>query len=140
MDGSIRLLDYERNVMLQEVRRGTEPERRLRAHILLLLDNGWEWSVIVAVLFTSTSTINRWRQRYLAGGMAAVLKSPRSRRPRWRWVMSLVIHWVTVQSPRDFGFYRSRWTCSTVVALLQEDHHLSGEAVRSVRDRGPGTN
>jgi hypothetical protein len=33
MDGIIRLLDYERNVMLQEVRRGTDPERRLRAPV-----------------------------------------------------------------------------------------------------------
>jgi transposase len=132
MDGSIRLLDYERNVMLQEVRRGTDPERRLRAHILLLLDSGWEWNLIVAVLFTSTSTINRWRQRYRAGGLTAVLTSAHSRKPRWHWVMGLVIQWVTVQSPRDFGFCRSRWTCSTVVALLREDHHLcvSRETVR----------
>jgi transposase len=132
MDGSIRLLAHERNALLQEVRRGTDPERRLRAHLLVLLNDGWAWNVIVGVLFTSTSTINRWRQRYLAGGLTAVLESARPRRPRCHWLIGLVIHWVTVQSPRDFGFYRSRWTCGTVVALLEEDYSVrtSRETVR----------
>lgn len=132
MDGSIRLSAHERNVLLQEVRRGTDPERRLRAHILVLLNDGFDWNTILAVLFTSTSTINRWRQRYLAGGLSAVLESKCSRRPRWHWVIALVIQWVTVKSPRDFGFYRSRWTCGTVVALLKEDYGVrtSRETVR----------
>jgi putative transposase len=132
MDGSIRLSVQERNVLLQEVRRGTDPERRLRAHILVLLNDGFEWTTILAVLFTSTSTINRWRQRYLAGGLTAVLESARPRRARWHWLMGLVVQWVTVRSPRDFGFYRSRWTCGTVVALLAEDYDVrtSRETVR----------
>jgi len=132
MDGSIQLLAHERNALLTEVRRGSDPERRLRAHVLLLLDDGWSWNVIVGVLFTSTSTVNRWRCRYLAGGLTAVLQPTRSRRPRWQWWSVLVIHWVTLRSPRDFGFYRSRWTCGTVVALLREDHgvQISRETVR----------
>ena len=132
MDGSIRLSAHERNVFLREVRRGTNPERRLRAHILLLLDRGVAWNLIVAVLFTSSSTINRWRQRYLTGGLEAVLEGARPRRPRWQWVIALVIQWVTLKAPRDFGFYRSRWTCGTVVALLAEDYdvHTSRETVR----------
>jgi hypothetical protein len=40
MDGSIQLSVHERNVLLQEMRRGTDPERRLRAHLLLLLADG----------------------------------------------------------------------------------------------------
>lgn len=139
MDGSIRLLAHERNALLKEVRRGTDPERRLRAHVLLLLDDSWSWNVIVGVLFTSTSTVNRWRQRYLAGGLTAVLEPPRSRRLRWEWWIVLAIHWVTLQSPRAFGFYRSRWTCGTVVALLREDHgvRVSRETVRRwLHDQG----
>jgi putative transposase len=132
MDGSIRLSAQERNVLLEEVRRGTDPGIRLRAHILVLLNDGIPWNTIIAVLFTSTTTINRWRQRYLAGGLAAVLESKRSRRPRWHWVIALVIQWVTMKSPRDFGFYRSRWTCGTIVALLEDDYDVrtSREAVR----------
>ena len=70
------------------------------------------------MLFTSSSTINRWRLRYRAGGLAAVLQAPR-RQQSWRpWWIALILRWVTLQSPRDFGFYRSRWTCGTIVALL----------------------
>ena len=132
MDGSIRIPTRERNVLLSEVRQGSDPERRLRAHLLLLLDDGWPWNVIVAVLFTSTSTINRWRRRYLVGGLPAVLESKHAGRCRWQWWVAVMIQWVTLRSPRDFGFYRSRWTCGTVVALLAEDYgvHQSRETVR----------
>jgi transposase len=131
MDGSIVLSTPERNVLLNEVRRSSDPQRRLRAHVLLLLHDGWSWNVIVHVLFTSTSTINRWRHRYLTGGLAAVLEPKRP--PRWQaWWLALVLQWVTLQSPRDFGFYRSRWTCATVVVLLGEhcDVWISRETVR----------
>jgi hypothetical protein len=40
MGGSIRLPAAERKALLQEVRRGTDPQRRLRAHLLLLLGDG----------------------------------------------------------------------------------------------------
>src|SRR5262249_30956607 len=132
MDGSIRLYAHERKILLEEVRRGIDPDKRLRAHVLLLLNDGFSWSVIVSVLFTSTSTINRWRQRYLTGGLPAVLPPAASRRPWSQWWIALVIHWVTERSPRDFGFYRSRWTCATVVALLKDDHTMvvSRETVR----------
>jgi putative transposase len=121
MDGSIQLLEQDRNVLLDCLRRGRDPDQRLRAHVVLLLADGWTWATIAAVLFTSTSTINRWRQRYLAEGLDAVLHAARSRRRCWRhWWVALVIRWVTTQTPRDFGFVRSRWTCATVVLLLRE--------------------
>jgi len=75
MDGSIQLSVGERKTLLQEVRRGRDPERRLRAHILVLLGDGWAWALIVRMLFTSASTINRWRQRYL---YALLAHCPRS--------------------------------------------------------------
>jgi len=132
MDGSIRLSPQERKTLLHEVRRGTDPQRRLRAHILVLLHEGLPWSLIVTVLFTSTSTINRWRQRYVAGGLSAILDSAHIQQPRCQWVIALVIGWVTLKSPQDFGFFRSRWTCSTIVALLEEDYGVctSQETVR----------
>jgi transposase len=46
--------------------------------------------------------------------------------------MALVIRWVTMRTPRDFDFVRSRWTCATVVVLLKEEHgvRVSRETVR----------
>lgn len=125
MDGSIRLQAKERKVLLERVRRGANPEERLRAHLLLLLADGWQWNVIVAVLFTSSSTINRWRQRFRTGGLADVFDVARPAPSRLsRWWITVVLQWVTTRSPTDFGFVRSRWTCATIVVLLREDHGL----------------
>jgi transposase len=105
--------------LLQLYRRGTDPEVARRAHIILLVADGLPWSLITAVLFTSTSTIARWQQRYQAGGLEALTGRPPGRRPWFsgHWA-GVVIRWVTECSPRDFGFLRSRWTCATVAWLL----------------------
>lgn len=134
MDGSIRLRAKERKTLLGVVKTASTHEQRLRAHLLLLLDDGWAWTTITAVLFTSSSTINRWRRRFANGGLAAVLDAP-GRRPSFRWGafwIGLVFRWVTTMTPGDFGFYRTRWTCGTVVMLLQEDYGVKAgrETVR----------
>ena len=49
------LLDYYRCPYHQ-------PELRLRAHILLLLADGYAWATIAAVLYCSTRTIARWKR------------------------------------------------------------------------------
>jgi putative transposase len=130
MDGSIRLRPAERKALLEERRRGTDPDCRLRAHILLLLDDGHSWVLIAAVLFTSSSTINRWRRRYLGGGLDAVLARPA--RHRVGWWPALVVRMVITLTPGDFGFIRSRWTCEAVAVVLAEEHRLdvSRETVR----------
>ena len=89
MDGSIRLSAPDRKALLVVYRRGTEPEPRLRAHILLLLDDGVAWTVIATVLFTSTATINRWRRRYLKEGVPGITGrragGPTSASGGWGW-------------------------------------------------------
>ena len=130
MENSIRLRTAERKAALQVLRRATDPELRLRAHILLLLDAGRPWALIVAVLFTSTATVNRWRTRYLRGGLDAVLARPRPRARLW-WV-ALIVGWVTARTPAEFGFVRSRWTCEAVALVLREDWRVAAgrETVR----------
>jgi transposase len=118
MDGSIHLSPAERNTLLAIVRRGTDPDRRLRAHILLLLNAGEPWSVIVAVLFTSTATVNRWRRRFQRDGLEAVIGPSRRRSPWWTTVIA---YWVTRLTPADFGFVRSRWTCEAIAIVLREE-------------------
>ena len=122
MIGSIRLRPAERKALTAEFRQATTADRRLRAHILLLLDDGHSWALIAAVLFTSSSTINRWRRRYLGGGLDAVLARPaRGRRNGWR---ALVVRMVLTLTPGDFGFVRSRWTCEAVAVVLEEEYRL----------------
>jgi putative transposase len=133
MSGSISLRPRDRKALVDLYRRASDPQAHLRAHILLLLDAGYSWAVIAAVLFTSTSTINRWRGRFLAGGLNAVVAARRPRTSVWSaWWAALVIQWVTLRTPTDFGFVRSRWTCATVALLLCEGHgvRVSRETVR----------
>jgi transposase len=133
MDGSIRLSATDRKSALREFRTTTDPALRLRLHIVLLLDDGHCWATIAAVLFTSAHTINRWRRRFHAGGLAAVRGSRHSGRRRWEslWV-ALVVRWVTLRGPTEFGFVRSRWSCATVAILLRErwEVSVSRETVR----------
>jgi transposase len=133
MNSTIVLSADERKALLQLYRRGTDPEVARRAHIILLVADGLPWSLITAVLFTSTSTIARWQQRYQAGGLEALTGRPPGRRPWFsgHWA-GVVIRWVTECSPRDFGFLRSRWTCAVAALLLWSCFHLavSRETVR----------
>ena len=133
MSGSISLCTRDRNALLDLYRRTNDPQVRLRAHILLLLAEGYAWTLIAAVLFTSVSTINRWQQRFRAGGLEAVVGPRPPRASAWSaWWVALVIQWVTLRSPTDFGFVRSRWSCATAVVLLRQDYRVrvSRETVR----------
>jgi transposase len=133
MNSTISLSADERKALLDLYRHGTDPQVSRRAHILLLLDGGFPWGAIAAVLFTSPSTIARWQQRFAAGGVAALAGRPPGRRPwfGWHWA-GVAVRWVLERSPRDFGFLRSRWTCAAVAVLLWSCFHLavSRETVR----------
>jgi putative transposase len=132
MDGSIVLDGSQRKRLLQLYRKEPDPQVRLRAHILLLLSEGYAWAVIAAVLFCSTATIARWKDRFEHGGVNALLERNRGRRSLLiGWAMMLV-WWVKTMSPRDFGYCRSRWCCATLAVVLWDVHRVkvSDETVR----------
>jgi len=130
MTVSISLRSDERNALLRHYRHATRPGWRLRAHVLLLLADGWTWATIAALLYTSSSTIARWQARFLEGGLAAVFEAgpPRRCSP---WV-AVIVRWVLELAPADKGFARSRWSCEAVALVLAEDHRVqaSPETVR----------
>jgi putative transposase len=130
---SIQLHGDDRNALLDHYRRDPDPQVRLRAHILLLLADGYAWATIAAVLFTSPDTIARWKRRFERGGVQEVLGRPRGRKrsAAWAWA-ALVVVWVLARRPGEFGFARSRWSCEAVAVLLRDDHAtpVSRETVR----------
>jgi len=130
---SIRLSPDDRNALLGYYRRDPDPQVRQRAHILLLLAQGYGWAMIAAVLFTSPDTIARWKRRFEQAGVAGVLGRPRGRKQSaaWCWAAA-VVAWVLTRRPAEFGFARSRWCCEAVAAALWEDHRVraSRETVR----------
>jgi putative transposase len=133
MSCTISLAAHERKALLDLYRHSPDPAVAHRAHLLLLLADGFAWGTITAVLFTSPSTIARWQQRYQEGGLEALFGRPPGRRPWFCGLWArLAVRWVTERSPRDFGFLRSRWTCATVVVLFLSYYQLavSRETVR----------
>lgn len=122
---SIHLCDAERRQLLDRYRRSADPEARLRAHILLLLDAGHPWATISAVLFCSVSTIHRWKRRFEAEGVDAVVGHHRGRRRSGIHIWAtLVVRWVLTFSPTDFRFARSRWNCEAAAVVLREDFRV----------------
>jgi putative transposase len=130
---SITLHAEERKALLDHLRKQPDPQRRLRAHIILLLADGYTWTLIGAVLFCSSRTIARWKDRFEQGRVEALLGLPKGAPARLqaRW-LALVLGWLTTLSPRNFGFFRSRWSCELVALLLWQIHevNVSRETVR----------
>jgi putative transposase len=122
---SICLTSAERQDLLGRYRWSADPEVRLRAHILLLLDAGHPWATVGAVLFCSVSTISRWKRRFEAEGVDAVLGRPRGRRRSGVHVWAaLVVRWVLSFSPTEFRFARSRWSCEAAAVVLRDDFQV----------------
>jgi transposase len=121
----IHLTPSDREALLGHYRRAADPGVRLRAHIVLLLDAEHPWATISAVLFCSLDTISRWKRRFEAEGVHAVLGRPRGRRRSCAQVWaSLVVRWVLTLSPSEFRFARSRWSCEAAAVVLREDYRV----------------
>ena len=129
MDGSIRLSKQERNAFLRKYRTCNDRSSR-RAHILLLLDDGYSWRTIRQIAYASNDLI-----------AAAIRELRSSRNEREKdplpsskatpdWSVALA-DWLK-KTPRDFGYFRSRWSCETLAEVLawEKGVRVSGETMR----------
>jgi putative transposase len=132
MDGSIRLSEAERKTVLGIYRGGPDVCRARRAHILLLLERGYSYRQIMGINFCSSDLIRSVKHGFLAGGWEAALTEPHEERPTIPYWQVVVAGWLLERTPRDFGYFRSRWSCELLADLLREQHQirLSGESVR----------
>lgn len=124
MDGSVSLTAKERKVLIRQFREGIAPEA-LRALILLLAAQGGTYLVITALLGVSSRTIAASKQRWASGGVAA-LETARPARTKLlaAWLVTITT-WVMEKTPRDFGMYRSRWSCATIAIVLVEEEGVT---------------
>ena len=135
----LSLTTTQHDELLRIYRKDPEPELPFRSHLILLLAGGYTWDTIEAMLFCSSRTLDRWRKRFEAEGVEGLTGRKRGRpfRLGLGWV-ALLVTWVTTQTPRDFGFLRSRWSCALLALLLREREGVtaSRETVRRRLHRG----
>lgn len=133
MEGSVSRGPAGRKRLMEMYRKHPNPAVRQRAHMVLLLGDGWTWSEVESALYCSRRTMARWKERFERGGVEALAGRPRGRRsPYGAWLVTLVATWVTTKFPRDFGFVRSRWTCECLAVLVLQfgSVRVSRETVR----------
>jgi putative transposase len=128
MDGSIRFSDEERKTLLQAYRGASIARRAL---VLLLLADGWSYRGIGEAAFASPTMIRAVKKSFAAGGVARVLGAEERPFAVAYWLI-VVMRWLLGNTPRDFGFFRSRWSCALLAMLLweREGIRLSAETVR----------
>jgi transposase len=130
MDGSIQLAAEERKVLLRVYRSGDARMAR-RAHVLLLLDDGFSYRQVRAVLFASNDLLADCVRRFREGGIYETLEGEATPRPDQDWLPTIE-DWLRTATPQDFGYFRQRWTCEMLAELLawEKGIRLSAETIR----------
>jgi putative transposase len=128
MDGNLRLSRQERKTCLKIVRAQRVARR---AHLLLLLDKGISYRRLGEIAFASPDLISTVKRDYAAGGIDRVLGTQKPVVTIAAWLL-IIARWLLQFTPRDFGYFRSRWSCAILAALLweREGMRVSAETVR----------
>jgi len=130
MDGSIVLSTEQRKALLTLLRCGDDVRASRRAHVMLLLADGFSHRQIRAVAYVSFELIGECVQLFRRAGVDG-LKTKATARATPAWLHA-VVRWLTDKTPADFGYFRSRWSCETLAEVLfwQRGIRLSTETVR----------
>jgi hypothetical protein len=92
MDGSIELSADQRKVLLAAYRWGKDVRAARRAHIVLLVAEGWSYREVRAITFASFDLIHDCVLSFQQGGSAAVLRDDQEQKsvvPRWLLTVSV---------------------------------------------------
>jgi transposase len=116
MPSTLCLKTAQRNTLLHYYHRHADPAVRLRAHILLLLDDGRPWRDIAQILYCSSRTIARWQQRFEDGELQALLSRTCGRQACWSDEAEAILQDALKHSPDELGYRAVSWT----VPLLRE--------------------
>jgi len=130
MDGSIAVSPAQRKALLELYRRGKDRAAARRAHIVLLLGDGWNFRQVQEITYASADLVadatRRFRQDGVEGLGREELAQPL---PAW---LHRVVGWLTEKTPQDFGYFRSRWSCEIMAEVLawETGTRLSAETIR----------
>jgi transposase len=130
MDGSIRLSAAQRKSLLATLRSRAGNEVR-RALIVLLSADGKSYRWINEALYVAFDTIATVRGDWSSGEAAEASETKAAEKPIPWWQVR-VTQWASLQTPEQFGFHRTRWSCEMLSLLLRERDGIerSAETVR----------
>lgn len=128
MDGYLQLSPEERKTCLATYR-GARAARR--ALVLLLLADGRSYRHIGIAALASPGLVRAAKRDYTTGGLDLALGRAAKPVTVAHWLI-VVVRWLLQFTPRDFGFFRARWSCGLLAMLLWEQHGLrtSPETIR----------
>lgn len=131
MDGIIRLTDSQRKSALEQFRFGSNACISRRAHILLLLDRSWSYREIMDAMICGSDLVADVKRSFLEKGLEFALGIAEEVRATPEWSDS-ICRLVAEQTPQDYGYFRTRWSCELLSYVLHEQRIVDccGETVR----------
>jgi transposase len=130
MSASISVSPEQRKALLRLLRGGDDVPASRRAHVVLLLADGFSHRHIRAVAYVSFERVADSASRFRRAGVDGLYdQAAAPATPAW---LQDVLHWLTEKTPADFGYFRRRWSCETLAEVLawEKGVRLSAEAVR----------
>ena len=132
MEGSIELTAEERKALLTVYRAGRAGRAVHRAQVVLLLAAGKSYREVKDVVLCGFDRIAECVRRFREGRVPALLgegPAEPGEVPLW---LARIGHWALTATPRDFGYFRSRWSCELLAEVLawQTGERLSRETIR----------
>ena len=129
----IHLSEDEQTYLQVFVRRGKANARTLtRARILLKCDEGWSNEDIVGALDVSDQTIRNVRQRFLTGGVEAVLTDKRQERRRQALTDGQAAHLIAIACS-EVPDGHDHWTVRMLAGKAVELGYVRGISPETVR-------
>ena len=114
-----------RLALRQEIRRSAESRYDHRLHGVLLVCQGHPCAAVAAWLGEHPATVQRWVQRFAAGGCGALREGPRAGRPgrlaSAAWASAAQDLWV---SPRGLGYEQDAWNGPLLARHLRERYQV----------------
>lgn len=120
---SINLNEKERKDLITQMKREAKPSHRLRMHIVLLVSDKLNPAEIAAVLYCSRTTVYAVAKHFSQRKEKAFDdQTPRGPAP----ALDVSVYQrlgilVEQETPRQYGFNRSRWTCAVLTAQLLKE-------------------
>src|SRR5512144_2550443 len=119
----VHLTDEQRRE-LEQVSRQAVGRVAMRAHMVLMSDQGYPVPFIAVIHSCGLDVVRHWLHRYEQAGVKGLEDEPRSGRPRKDRLGPEIVDAQAQNSPRCSGLVQACWTVGLLAAFLTVRYHL----------------